>query len=42
MEQFQARSLASNTVRGYPSDWKDFVGWCEAQGRKSLPAEAPL
>jgi site-specific recombinase XerD len=39
MEQFQARLLASNTVRGYASDWKDFVAWCGAQGRKSLPAE---
>jgi site-specific recombinase XerD len=39
MEQSQARSLASNTVRGYASDWKDFVAWCAAQGRKSLLAE---
>jgi site-specific recombinase XerD len=39
MEEFEARSLASNTVRGYASDWKDFVAWCETQGRKSLPAD---
>src|SRR5260370_835805 len=39
MEELQARSLASNTVRGYASDWTDFVGWCETQGRKSLPAD---
>jgi hypothetical protein len=37
MEQFQARSLAANTVRGYASDWKDFVGWCEAQAELPRP-----
>jgi site-specific recombinase XerD len=40
MEEFLARSLARNTVRGYESDWRDFEGWCERQNRSALPAAA--
>jgi len=39
IEEFRRRSLSDNTRRGYESDWKDFVAWCEGKGRASLPAE---
>jgi len=40
MEEFLARSLARNTVRGYESDWRDFEAWCGRQNRSALPADA--
>lgn len=31
------RGWSENTRRGYESDWKNFLGWCDAAGRSSLP-----
>ena len=35
-------SKASNTIRAYKSDFKDFVGFCVKNGFKSLPAEPKI
>ena len=29
---------ATNTLRGYRSDWREFAGWCADHDRNSLPA----
>lgn len=31
-------SKASNTVKGYRSDWEDFANWCTSLQRETLPA----
>jgi hypothetical protein len=36
LEGFRGMALAPNTLRGYQADWKDFVAWCEEQGRECL------
>ena len=36
--EFIRASKAENTLRGYRSDWRDFVGWCEGHGVCPLPA----
>src|SRR5579872_6039512 len=36
--EFARHSKAENTLRGYRSDWRDFCGWCERNGRGPLPA----
>src|SRR5271154_990877 len=36
--QFIRASKAENTLRGYRSDWRNFVAWCEAHGVCPLPA----
>jgi site-specific recombinase XerD len=35
---FAKQSKAKNTLRGYRSDWKDFVAWCETNGVAAIPA----
>ncbi len=37
---FAGASRAQNTVAAYGSDWRRFLRWCQAHGRKPLPAEA--
>jgi integrase len=32
------RLRSDNTRRAYAEDWADFAAWCEAAGRRSLPA----
>jgi integrase len=36
--EFIRASKAANTLRGYRSDWRDFVAWCEAHAVCPLPA----
>jgi integrase len=36
--EFIRASKAENTLRGYRSDWRNFVAWCEAFGVCPLPA----
>ena len=36
--EFIRASKAANTLRGYRSDWRDFVGWCEGHAVCPLPA----
>ena len=36
---FVAHAKASNTLRAYRADWRDFEGWCSDHGVPSLPAE---
>jgi integrase len=36
--KFIRASKAENTLRGYRSDWRDFVGWCEGHAVCPLPA----
>ena len=38
IEQFSRLARATNTSRGYRSDWQHFVNWCEAHGEPSLPS----
>ncbi len=35
--QFIRASKAANTLRGYQSDWREFIGWAEAHGTAPLP-----
>lgn len=37
--EYIGQAKASNTLRAYRSDWKDFKGWCAAQGVCAMPAE---
>jgi site-specific recombinase XerD len=37
--EFARSSKASATLRAYESDWRDFVGWCQALDLDYLPAE---
>ena len=32
--------VSVNTRRAYRADWQHFAGWCQAQGRRGLPAAA--
>src|SRR5579862_3298717 len=36
--EFIRASKAENTLRGYRSDWRDFIGWCEGHHVCPLPA----
>jgi site-specific recombinase XerD len=36
--EYAAAAKASNTVRAYQADWRDFCAWCEAHRCASLPA----
>jgi len=36
--EFIRASKAENTLRGYRSDWRNFVAWCEGHGVCPLPA----
>ncbi|MCY0896422.1 MAG: site-specific integrase [Alicyclobacillaceae bacterium] len=38
VERYLERSHAENSRRAYRSDWQDFVQWCQAHQRQSLPA----
>jgi site-specific recombinase XerD len=31
---------SANTVRGYQSDWQEFIAWCDQRSRPPLPAAA--
>lgn len=35
-----AAARSARTTDAYSSDWRDFAGWCDAQGLDSLPAES--
>jgi site-specific recombinase XerD len=37
-EEFAAAAKASNTLRAYQADWRDFRQWCEAHQLAPLPA----
>jgi site-specific recombinase XerD len=36
--EFIRASKAQSTLRGYRSDWRDFIAWCESHGSGPLPA----
>ena len=36
--EYARRSKASNTVRAYQADWRDFEAWCNEHRRRPLPA----
>lgn len=38
-EYLAAAAGSENTKRAYRADWRDFTGWCEANGRIPLPAD---
>jgi site-specific recombinase XerD len=38
--EFIRASKAESTLRGYRSDWRDFVAWCESHNVGPLPAAA--
>lgn len=38
VRDLQVSSKAANTLRAYRSDLSSFTSWCEAQGRRTLPA----
>ena len=38
VREYIRASKATNTLRGYQSDWRDFCAWCEAHGLGPLPA----
>ncbi len=37
-EEYIRRSKAAQTLKAYRADWNDFAGFCEREGRVSLPA----
>lgn len=37
-QDFLRAAQASNTLRAYAADWRDFGAWCARQGRETLPA----
>jgi site-specific recombinase XerD len=39
--EFAAAAKASNTLRAYQSDWRDFRQWCETHQLAFLPASPP-
>ena len=38
VQEYARASRASNTLRGYRSDWTNFAAWCKRQGFVALPA----
>ena len=38
VREFIRASKAESTLRGYRSDWRDFVAWCELHNLCPLPA----
>ena len=38
VQEFIRASKAESTIRGYRADWREFCGWCEANGVSPLPA----
>ena len=36
--EYARQSKASNTIRAYRSDWRDFEEWCFSHRRQALPA----
>ncbi|MEO6699986.1 MAG: tyrosine-type recombinase/integrase [Jatrophihabitantaceae bacterium] len=38
-QEYVGAARATNTVRGYKSDWAEFTNWCTGEGRSALPAE---
>jgi site-specific recombinase XerD len=40
MAAYARQSKAESTRRAYASDWADFAGWCQGQGRAAMPTEA--
>jgi site-specific recombinase XerD len=39
---FMSQAKASNTLKAYQSDWRDFSAWCTQQGASPLPASPEL
>jgi len=39
VREYALKAKAESTQRAYASDWADFAGWCQGQGRTALPAE---
>lgn len=40
--EYIGHARASNTLRAYQSDWRDFEGWCSAHSVASLPAASEV
>jgi integrase len=38
---YVSAAQASNTLRGYRSDWREFTTWCGEHGQSPLPAQSP-
>ena len=36
---YAAKSRATNTLKGYRSDWNEWTAWCQAHGIEPMPAE---
>jgi site-specific recombinase XerD len=39
VREYVRASKAANTLRGYQTDWRAFIGWCGLQGFVPLPAD---
>ncbi|MCV7069475.1 site-specific integrase, partial [Mycobacterium rufum] len=37
--RYVAAARAANTVRGYRSDWAEFISWCTGANTEPLPAD---
>ena len=37
---YRRQAKASNTIRAYASDWRQFESWCDDRGLEALPARA--
>ena len=37
---YRRQAKASNTIRAYASDWRQFESWCDERGIEPLPARA--
>ncbi|MEV0338210.1 site-specific integrase [Nocardia sp. NPDC050713] len=40
LRRYLEASQSANTVRAYRADWIAWAGWCAAEGRQALPADA--
>ncbi|MFI6865832.1 site-specific integrase [Nocardia sp. NPDC050406] len=40
LRRYLEASQSANTLRAYRSDWIGWAGWCAAEGRQALPADA--
>lgn len=38
VREYIRASKATNTLRGYQSDWRAFCGWCDTHGQPPMPA----
>ncbi|GAB3451104.1 integrase [Streptomonospora sediminis] len=39
LARYLSSAQSANTLRAYRSDWIAFTAWCQAEGRRSLPAD---